>query len=86
MSDRFARDLPCGANLYGGRSRTLSALGAGAGDRERGCWRAGRRCRWQRSPDGWFEATAPCAAGARYRYRLADGTLVPDPACARAGR
>ena len=33
-----------------------------------------------RSPDGWFEATAPCAAGTRYRYRLADGMLVPDPA------
>jgi maltooligosyltrehalose trehalohydrolase len=30
--------------------------------------------------DGWFEAVADCAAGARYRYRVADGTLVPDPA------
>ena len=29
---------------------------------------------------GWFTATAACPAGARYRYRLADGTLVPDPA------
>jgi malto-oligosyltrehalose trehalohydrolase len=34
----------------------------------------------QRSPDGWFEATAPVAAGTRYQYRLADGMLVPDPA------
>ena len=34
----------------------------------------------QRSPDGWFEADAPCPAGTRYRYRLADGMLVPDPA------
>jgi malto-oligosyltrehalose trehalohydrolase len=33
-----------------------------------------------RSPDGWFEAVAECAAGTRYRYRLSDGTLVPDPA------
>ena len=33
-----------------------------------------------RSPDGWFEATARCPAGTRYRYRLADGMLVPDPA------
>lgn len=32
------------------------------------------------TPDGWFEAVADCAAGSRYRYRLADGTLVPDPA------
>lgn len=29
---------------------------------------------------GWFEAIATCGAGTRYRYRLADGTLVPDPA------
>jgi malto-oligosyltrehalose trehalohydrolase len=34
----------------------------------------------QRSPDGWFEATAPCPPGTLYRYRLADGMLVPDPA------
>src|SRR6202035_1911467 len=33
----------------------------------------------QRS-DGWFEAVVPCAAGSRYRYRLADGMQVPDPA------
>ena len=33
-----------------------------------------------RSPDGWFDAIASCPAGTRYRYRLADGRLVPDPA------
>ena len=33
-----------------------------------------------RSPDGWFEAAAQCPAGTQYRYRLADGVLVPDPA------
>jgi len=33
-----------------------------------------------RSPDGWFDAVASCPAGTRYRYRLADGRLVPDPA------
>ena len=33
-----------------------------------------------RSPDGWFTAIAPCPDGTRYRYRLADGMLVPDPA------
>ncbi|MEJ0019843.1 MAG: malto-oligosyltrehalose trehalohydrolase [Acetobacteraceae bacterium] len=39
-----------------------------------------------RSPDGWFEAIAPCASGTQYRYRLADGMLVPDPASrAQAG-
>ena len=30
--------------------------------------------------EGWFEAEAPCGAGARYRYRLGDGPAVPDPA------
>ena len=34
----------------------------------------------QRSPDGWFETVAPCLPGTLYRYRLADGMLVPDPA------
>src|ERR1700758_4932716 len=29
---------------------------------------------------GWHEAEAPVGPGARYRFRLPDGTLVPDPA------
>ncbi len=33
-----------------------------------------------RTLDGWFQATAALPAGTRYRYRLADGLLVPDPA------
>lgn len=33
-----------------------------------------------RSTDGWFHASAALADGTRYRYRLSDGTLVPDPA------
>ena len=33
-----------------------------------------------RRDDGWFLAEAACGAGARYRYRLADGLAVPDPA------
>jgi maltooligosyltrehalose trehalohydrolase len=28
---------------------------------------------------GWFEADAPCGAGALYRYRLDTGLAVPDP-------
>jgi len=34
----------------------------------------------QRSPDGWFAATAPVPVGTRYHFRLADGLMVPDPA------
>jgi maltooligosyltrehalose trehalohydrolase len=34
----------------------------------------------QRSTEGWFEAAATVPDGTRYRYRLSDGQLVPDPA------
>jgi len=34
----------------------------------------------KRAADGWHELTLPASAGARYRYRLADGVAVPDPA------
>jgi malto-oligosyltrehalose trehalohydrolase len=34
----------------------------------------------RRQEHGWFEAEVPCRAGTRYRYRLANGALVPDPA------
>lgn len=30
--------------------------------------------------EGWFEAELPCGAGTPYRYRLASGLAVPDPA------
>ncbi|OHB36856.1 MAG: malto-oligosyltrehalose trehalohydrolase [Phenylobacterium sp. RIFCSPHIGHO2_01_FULL_70_10] len=33
--------------------------------------------------EGWFEAEAPCGAGARYRYRVAPDLAVPDPASRR---
>lgn len=33
-----------------------------------------------RSAGGWFEASAPVPDGTLYRYRLSDGTMVPDPA------
>jgi malto-oligosyltrehalose trehalohydrolase len=33
-----------------------------------------------RTAMGWHQAVLPCGAGARYRFRLPDGTLVPDPA------
>lgn len=36
--------------------------------------------------DGWFAAEANAGPGAHYRYRLPDGTVVPDPASrAQAG-
>jgi malto-oligosyltrehalose trehalohydrolase len=34
----------------------------------------------QRVDDGWWEVRVPCGPGARYRFRLPRGQLVPDPA------
>jgi maltooligosyltrehalose trehalohydrolase len=78
MSDRFARDPSHGANLSDGLARFR--LWAPAQETVSVALEGGPLLPMERSPDGWFAATAPCAAGARYRYRLADGTLVPDPA------
>ncbi|WP_084084987.1 malto-oligosyltrehalose trehalohydrolase [Cupriavidus sp. USMAA2-4] len=38
------------------------------------------RIRMAPGDDGWFRALAPCRDGTRYRFRLDDGTAVPDPA------
>ena len=35
------------------------------------------------APGGWHVADIACAAGTRYRYRLPNGVLVPDPAARR---
>ena len=32
---------------------------------------------------GWFELSVPCGPATRYRYRMPDGTAVPDPASRR---
>jgi maltooligosyltrehalose trehalohydrolase len=34
----------------------------------------------QRDTAGWFEVTTRVPSGTQYRYRLADGSMVPDPA------
>ena len=75
-----------GMNWHYGRSSALakrrdplSPVGAGAGDRQ-------RRIRGRPAPaDGtlarWLvRSDRAMRAGRRYRYRLADGMLVPDPA------
>ena len=75
----FARDLPFGATLIAS-DRTRFRLWAPAQQAvavEIEGQPAGRdAC----AADGWFETEAACGAGARYRYRLADGLAVPDPA------
>jgi maltooligosyltrehalose trehalohydrolase len=34
-------------------------------------------------PEGWYETILSCEAGTRYRYRLPEGLVVPDPASRR---
>ena len=43
---------------------------------------AGDLLAMRRSAAGWFEATAAVPDGTQYRFRLADGMMVPDPASA----
>jgi malto-oligosyltrehalose trehalohydrolase len=68
-----------GANLLGG-GRTQFRFWAPAQDSVAVAVEGGPIVPMARSADGWFEAIADCPAGTRYRYRLTDGTLVPDPA------
>jgi len=79
MTSEFARPLPFGATLIS-QDRTRFRLWAPA-QRAVALQIEGRGpLPMARSEDGWFTAEAQCGAGARYRYRLDDGRLVPDPA------
>jgi len=40
----------------------------------------GQQVRMTPTDDGWFRVVVPCCDGTRYRFRLDDGSLVPDPA------
>ncbi len=78
MIDRFAHDLPFGAQLAeDGTARfRIWAPSAEAVTLELD----GAPTPMQAESDGWFVAEQPVAAGARYLYRLPDGLGVPDPA------
>jgi malto-oligosyltrehalose trehalohydrolase len=79
MTAAFARPLPFGATLisadstrfrlWGPSQRAIAVDVEGLGTLP-----------MTRGGDGWFTAEAACGAGSRYRYRLDDGRLVPDPA------
>jgi len=79
MSDVFVHDFPYGANLQAD-GRTKFRLWAPAQETVSVALENGPILPMARTSDGWFEAVAVCSGGSRYRYRLADGTLVPDPA------
>ena len=79
MSDRHARVLPFGAGILDD-GQTRFRFWAPAQETVSVAVEGGPIVPMARSPEGWFEAIAQCPAGTRYRYRLADGMLVPDPA------
>jgi len=78
MTDRFAHDLPFGAQLaedetarfriWAPSAKTLTLELDGASIPMRA------------ESDGWFAAEQPTTAGTPYLYRLPDGLAVPDPA------
>jgi maltooligosyltrehalose trehalohydrolase len=74
----FAHELPFGAELVAGGTRfrlwapDLPALRLELAD--------DRGIDMQRDGEGWFSVTAPCGAGARYRFRTPSGVVFPDPA------
>jgi malto-oligosyltrehalose trehalohydrolase len=75
----FARDLPFGATLIS-PDRTRFRLWAPAQHEVAVAIEGQAAVAMARSAEGWFETEVRCGAGARYRYRLGDGLLVPDPA------
>jgi maltooligosyltrehalose trehalohydrolase len=78
MTDR-AGELPFGAtHLPNGQTRFR--LWAPAQEAVAVAFEDAEPLPMQRAPAGWFEVVADCPPGTRYRYRLSDGTLVPDPA------
>jgi malto-oligosyltrehalose trehalohydrolase len=87
VSEGFIHKLPFGASI-GAEGEVRFRFWAPAQETVSVAIEGGALVPMQRSPDGWFETTLPKgteagtgqAAGLRYRYRLSDGTLVPDPA------
>ncbi len=79
MSAGFARALPFGATILDD-GRVRFRLWAPSQTEVGVAIEGAALVPMHQAGDGWFEATARCSADTRYRYRLADGTLVPDPA------
>ncbi len=79
MTDRFAHALPFGATVQPDgttRFRLWAPSAAAVSVEVEGHPPVEMRA----EADGYRVAEIPCGAGAQYRYRLADGVAVPDPA------
>ena len=79
MSRQFRHAFPFGAAVRPD-GKTQFRFWAPAQETVSVAFEAGPLVAMQRSSDGWFEALVDAGVGTRYRYRLSDGTLVPDPA------
>jgi maltooligosyltrehalose trehalohydrolase len=81
MQDRFAHDMPFGATAL---PRGGARFGLWAPAQERVGLVLGDRSAavpMERREGGWFEcAVADAVPGTHYRFELADGMVVPDPA------
>jgi maltooligosyltrehalose trehalohydrolase len=77
MSDHFVHKLPFGAMLDG--DRTHFRLWAPSAERV-AIDIEGDVHPMQPQAEGWHTATLPVPASTRYRYKLPNGLLVPDPA------
>ena len=85
MSAGFARALPFGATILDD-GRVRFRLWAPSQTEVGVAIEGAALVPMHQAGDGWFEATARCSADTRYRYQLADGTLVPDPAARAQAR
>jgi maltooligosyltrehalose trehalohydrolase len=79
MSGRYVQPLPFGATLLS-PDLTRFRFWAPAAKEVRVEVEGMTAAAMTAAGEGWFEATVPCGAGARYRYRLGNGLTVPDPA------
>ncbi len=79
MINRFSHALPFGASLQADGSTRFRLW---APDREAVGLEVDGLPAITMQPEagGWFSAVAPCAASARYRYRVRPDLAVPDPA------
>ena len=82
QSNHFAHKLPFGAELQSDGNTVFRIWAPSVETIEIEIKSAGTH---QMVPGegGWFEQRIPCGAGTRYRYRMADGLTIPDPASRR---
>ncbi len=75
----FVQDLPFGASVIA-NNRTRFRFWAPNQKQVRLQIEGGNHVPMAVRQGGWFEADAPCGAGAQYRFLLETGVAVPDPA------